>query len=106
MEEVIVISNVNIQGIIKDVKNHYGDDIIEKVMGHTLSYMDDMIIDYEGVERSDFFQDNVDPFLDEILTYHKIEFYDDLYEDNPNVDDLYAEFKDHLTGRLSKHYTF
>lgn len=78
MKEVIVMSNVNIRGII------------EKVMGHTLSYMDDMIIDYEGVERSDFFWDNVDPLLDEILTYHKVEFYDDLYEDNPNVDDLHA----------------
>lgn len=100
------MSNINVQNIVKDVQKQYGDDILEKIVNHTVSDLDDNVIYYEeeGGDRADFFYESIDEFLDNVLAYYKVSLYDDLYENDPNVDDLHEAFVAHLKDRIAEEF--
>lgn len=100
------MSNINVQNIVKDVQKQYGDAIIEKIVNHTVGDLDDNVIYYEeeGGSRADFFYEKVDEFLDNVLNYYQVSLYDDLYEDEPNVDDLHEAFIAYLKDRIVEEF--
>lgn len=87
----MLTSRVRVEPALKDIRCAYGEDIVQKVVGHAIEQLSDFAAnDKEAQSDPKFVENNAWDFAEKSLKYHGVDVYE-LYDDDDEYVDAYND---------------